>query len=200
MQQVIDPMERRNDAVVQSSCDRRTLATVAAWLRANGEPVTSVSSVVRFALERMREIVITHFGADDVISSEGATDILKFIGAGRVNPQGRLVASYIQKVELEDQCFSGGTLERVMGPARKKEQERRKKAVDEYKQQIPQLLDNVKETIKVEDRGETRMPDNVVEEPEAAAERRNGEDEEMLSQLGSVPANAIADDEPESES
>ncbi len=179
-----DFMERQNDAIIQSSCDRRTLATIAVWLRENGEPVTTASSVVRLAMERLREIIINHAGAQDIETSDDATDVLKFIGASKVNPSGRNMATYVKKMEIESQLLDGGNLEYVTEPAKTKADLRKTRQVGKLMPEAMRIAKiQAKERLEETQKPVIRMPDNVVETPEQAVIRRDEELEASKSQM-----------------
>ena len=199
MLELLDPMERQNDAIIQSSCDRRTLATIAIWLRKNGEPVGSASAVVRLGVERLREIIITHFGAEDIETTDDATDILKFVGAGKVNPAGRNVATYVKKMELENAVYEGSRIDNVLSPARDKAEKRKDQARQGYMEAFKHIdMEAIKRAAGQgqEQPREYRKPDNMVEEPETleqATARRKQESAEMKLALMAVPADIITD-------
>uniref|UniRef100_A0A6H1ZIC3 Uncharacterized protein n=1 Tax=viral metagenome TaxID=1070528 RepID=A0A6H1ZIC3_9ZZZZ len=200
MLESVDPMERQNDAIIQSSCDRRTLATIAIWLRKNGEPVGSASSVVRLGIERLREIIITHFGAEDIETSDDATDILKFVGAGKINPAGRNVATYVKKMELENAVFEGSKIDSILSPARDKAERRKEQARQGYMEAIKQVdMEAIKRAINQGQEQEPhkyRKPDNmVVETLEEATARRKHEDAELKTAMSAVPADIVIEEE-----
>ena len=194
-------MERRNDAIIQSSCDRRTLATIAVWLRENGEPVTTASSVVRLAMERLREIIVNHAGAQDIETSDDATDVLKFIGASKVNPSGRNMATYVKKMEIESQLLDGGNLEYVTEPAKTKASIRKTRQVDKLMPEAMRIArTQAREGLEKTQKPVTRMPDNVVETPEQAVVRRDEELEASKSQMLLPTAQSELEEESDEES
>jgi len=205
MLEIQDPMVRQNDAIIQSSCDRRTLATIGVWLRKNGEPVSSVSSVVRLAMERLRDILITHFDVEDIETSDDATDVLRFLGAGKVNPAGRNVATYVKKMELENAVFEGSRLEQVLEPARKKADIRSQKRVEELTKQFNDMSEEDIKKIatsgeKAKEEAQTRVfrkPEWLEEEPETLAEataRRARESAELKASMAAVPEDIIVEE------
>jgi hypothetical protein len=144
-------------------------------------------------MERLREIIITHFEFDDIISSEDATDILKLVGADKVNPRGRGVPTYIKKMQMEAPIMQEDQagLDYVLKPAQERERKRKEKAMAELKAAMPDALAKYKATQGPDIPREFRTPDNV-ETPAEAEARRRQELEEEKRQLRCVPTDIIA--------
>ena len=88
--------ERANDSLVQSRCDRRSLATLAKWLHEHGAIVTSTSQLVRVIIEECRQRVVAE-DAVDILSYEDADSILKALGVKSLNTNSRQMSTYIKQ-------------------------------------------------------------------------------------------------------
>ena len=96
---------RFNDSVLTVRCDRRTLVVLAEFFHAEGDPVTSLSSLVRMALEELKDILVINEKIEDVLSSEDATVTMTRLGMGNLNPSGRGERIYMKALQLEKHGF-----------------------------------------------------------------------------------------------
>ena len=79
----------RNDSIVQTSCKRTDLATLAAWFEIKGIRIRSMAELVRLTIEGMVG-VLEEGGFEAVKDPVRATEVLRSLGlADSLNPQRR---------------------------------------------------------------------------------------------------------------
>ena len=110
MAELLELMERVNDTVVQTRCDRRSLATILVAFREKGAHVTSLSSLLRMIIEQMRYVVLNS-GTEEVLSTEDATTLIKGLGRAGLNPGHRAMFTHKQQRERESSFLEYGSFD-----------------------------------------------------------------------------------------
>jgi hypothetical protein len=93
-------MKRKLDAVLQTSVDRRDLATIAEYFRRKGIISLNRSTVVRLAIETLAKIIVKN-GGIEFAKTEDAQSVLEELGIDQLNPSRRLVANYLANLEMD---------------------------------------------------------------------------------------------------
>jgi hypothetical protein len=108
-------LERANDCLAQTRCDRRSLATLAKSLHEKGEFVSSTSKLLRLIIEDLRLRHIAE-GAVDIMSYDDADNILKALGMRGLNSGDRQMGVYLRQLGKEDLFHEGLPLSYAMRP------------------------------------------------------------------------------------
>lgn len=90
----------RTDTVVQTAVNRKVLAKAALYFQQNGERPRSMSEMLR-TIVSIFDTIITKHGAEDIATSEEATEILQSMFKVELNPGDRYLKSFLKN--LEDQ-------------------------------------------------------------------------------------------------
>ena len=105
----------RNDSIVQTSCKRTDLATIAGWLDLKGIRIRSMAELVRWTIEGMVDILEKN-DFPRVQDTARATEILKSLGlADSLNPSkryGRNLFKNILNTSLEQEKEEVGEIEK----------------------------------------------------------------------------------------
>jgi len=103
----------KNDAIVQGSLSRCTLATCGLFIRDKlGIPLRSKSELVRAVFMIVEELARNN-GCEIVNSIERATRVMHEIGAGSLNPQNRLRKNLMENLQQEALDAEGVSYGRV---------------------------------------------------------------------------------------
>ena len=178
--------QRANDALIQSRCDRRSLATLAKALYEQSYIITSTSQLIRLVVEELRRRVLTE-GADDILSYEDADRILNTFGCKGLNTNGRAMPTYIRQQGKEALLLDGTPVDYALTPqVTKKMLAARREGIERAARRM--LEDGEAKRIfeqSTENR-EFRRPDNI-ETVQQAEQRRQKELEDTKSALAHPP-------------
>ena len=169
-------MQRVNDTVVQTRMDRRTLATIYQFFIHKGIHVNSLADLLRVALEEYRWVLVNMEDAQEIISTDDATVMLQSLGKASLNPSSRNMYTHVKQMQRESLYLDGGHVGQVDVKRTKHMEEKRK---DEWEKAAPEALKMYKEQLKQEGSG--------IESIEAAQQRREGEQKDVLSELAKPP-------------
>ena len=187
-------LKRANDALCQTRCDRRSLATLAKALYQQGYMITSISQLIRTTIEELRNRVIAD-GAEDVLSYDDADNILQAFGCGGLNPSGRARPTLLRQQGKEALFLDGQPVEyATRTKTTKKILESRKRDID---LEVQRIIDSgeaqkILDSVKNEGKRNLRKPETMVETPAEAEERRQGELKDIKAGLA-TPPDIIAD-------
>jgi len=194
--------ERANDALCQTRCDRRSLATAAKALYKKGYMPTSTSQLLRLIIEYCRHILVEE-GAIDILSYEDADRILYAFGVKSLNAGGRQMSTYIRQRGKEELFLDGTPIDYATAPkATKKMMETKKRNIENAAKALLESGEAKKifdESYRTDPRErEFRKPDNI-ESPEQAEQRRQQDLKNTKAALATVPADIITDNNSDSD-
>lgn len=81
--------QRPSDSIIQTRCDRRTVATIARYFQGKSLFPRSHAELIRLALEELRIILIHNKLVEDVDSTQEAMTVLDGLGIGGFSPASR---------------------------------------------------------------------------------------------------------------
>lgn len=172
--------ERVNDTVVQTRCDRRSLATILACFRNKGAYISSLSSLLRMIVEQMNFIVLAEKGTEEILSTEDATLMLKELGRAGLNPGERGMFTHDRQRKKEALFIEYGDFDYMKTRTKHtKEMKDKTPGID----LSPSVLEQKKrEFIVNRDREEAETITDAVK-------RRGLEDQERETELSKPPPN-----------
>lgn len=180
----LEELRRRvNDTIVQTRCDRRTLATLLEFFRNKGIHVSSLSDLIRVTMEQMRHFATEFEGAKDILSTEDATYILKSLGRASLNPGGRNMFTHVQQMQKESIYLDGGDINYV-----NRRRIKGKLIEEKEMKELRTLAEEIAPGIVAQARlgGEK---EKEVETTAEAIKRRELEDQDMKTEFSKPPAN-----------
>lgn len=220
--------ERVADAVIQSRCDSRTLATFAAYFYERGLMLRSVAELVRLALEFSRFILVAAGELNEIVTAEDAVMTLSRLGLDQVNPRYgrddprlRGLLQRMKQVQRENRDITGDpepivrTKGKLISEAKDKRlkeafQEALPRVMAELTGQTPQEGEDIRAIFNTSPREKNSVRIGTVKDtPEedskaALAAHRLIEDTKQLDELraglASVPKNLIAKEEKDGDS
>ena len=90
----------RMDTVVQTALNRKMLAKAALHLQHNGVPLRSMSELLR-EIVTIFDAIITQQGAQEVFSTEEASEILQNMFKAALNPGDKYLKSFLKNLQDE---------------------------------------------------------------------------------------------------
>jgi len=184
-----DTQKRVNDCVVQTRCDKRTLATLTQYLIESRGYVISVSELVRISLETLEDIILNKRPDMRIASTEDADNMLNEIYKANLHPTragkgGRRVPTYNysfrKQLDLEDAYIEGRDAGYVK-PRSKEMEAKSKKSIDTTVRHLI-MSGKAKEAI------------DAVESPAQAQKRREEEDADAKAALAAGPTTVVKGD------
>lgn len=180
-------MRRVNDTVVQTRCDRRSLATILMFMRSKGVYVGSLSSLTRMIIEQMNRIVVDVEGGEEVLSTIDASEILRDLGRASLNPGGRGMFTHVQQMQKEELFLEYGNANYMESTKAKRSKKLKNKSSEEYSKKSIQS--------EATQMWKTEMQKQEREDIEQAQKRREEETQDMKTGLRQVPDNVVRDEE-----
>lgn len=204
---LMEARKRVNDCAVQTRCDKRTIATLTQWSLEERGYVISMSELVRTALERLEEAILTKMPDLEILSSEEANDLIERHFDATLHPRrtvkgsGRQVPtynySYRKQLDLEDALMEDRAPEYG--------RERTLKMIEKGTVKVtPEMVVAEAKRIRQADqeivKRKTRMPDNVVaDDPDPdlqeSTERQAKQTKDENAALAGVPGDIITEEE-----
>lgn len=187
---LLELQERVNDTVVQTRCDRRSLATILVDFRNRGANVSSLSSFLRMIIEQMHFIVVSQ-GAEEILSTEDATFMIKGLGRAGLNPGMRAMFTHNQQSKKESLFLEHGNFDYIEPRTRcTKEMKDKSPGVDLR----PHVVEQAKEKFLADrDRKEKEKEEESIKQ---AQKRREEEAQQMKTGFGQAPDGIVkAEDE-----
>jgi uncharacterized damage-inducible protein DinB len=94
-------MEKKSDAVVYTTIDRKTLAKIAIHIQENGKHLKSMSEMLRIVVD-IFESWIDRNGAKPITSTHEATNILQNMFRASLNPGNRLKHKLLENLQEDE--------------------------------------------------------------------------------------------------